>query len=41
MSNSKPKRGDDDEDYWNHAQYDVRWDADCRVDHSQPTWYFR
>lgn len=35
----KSKFGDFDADYWRHASTST-WDARCRIDHGQPTWYF-
>lgn len=40
MTNSNPKFGDFDEDYWRHAERGVKWDYNCRISHDQPTWYF-
>lgn len=36
----KSKFGDKDADYWRHDKGDMTWDARCRIDHGQPTWYF-
>ncbi|KUJ21786.1 uncharacterized protein LY89DRAFT_637739 [Mollisia scopiformis] len=33
------KTGDIDSDYWDHDRMH-EWDAGCRIQHSQPTWYF-
>ncbi|KAF8866840.1 hypothetical protein BDZ45DRAFT_768617 [Acephala macrosclerotiorum] len=33
------KTGDIDDDYWEH-DFDSEWDVECRINHSQPTWYF-
>lgn len=33
------KTGDIDEDYWRHDDK-RQWDAGCRINHDQPTWYF-
>lgn len=40
MDRSKPKREDDDEDYWRH-NYPANgcWDMGCRLRHSRSTWY--
>ena len=40
MAGSKCKFGDADGDYWRHADNDVQWDANCRIKHGQPSWYF-
>jgi len=40
MDLSLPKiDGDVDRDYWEHDKNRI-WDVDCRISHSQPTWYF-
>jgi hypothetical protein len=39
MDASRPKFGDDDQDYWRHEQ-DMGWDSGCRIHHRQATWYF-
>ncbi|GKZ26919.1 hypothetical protein AbraIFM66951_005147 [Aspergillus brasiliensis] len=31
--------GDRDDDYWMHNEM-LQWDAHCRVEHGEPTWYF-
>ncbi|OCK94025.1 uncharacterized protein K441DRAFT_721942, partial [Cenococcum geophilum 1.58] len=40
VDRSKPKREDDDEDYWRH-NYPANgcWDMGCRFRHSRSTWY--
>lgn len=31
--------GNDDADYWRHANVGGKWDAYCRIKHGQATWY--
>ncbi|RAK97295.1 uncharacterized protein BO80DRAFT_364335 [Aspergillus ibericus CBS 121593] len=42
MDSSKNLRdgGNKDDDYWHYHEKFKRFDAKCRVDHGQPTWYF-
>jgi hypothetical protein len=35
----KTKNEGVDDDYWEHDMK-KKWDADCRIAHGQPTWYF-
>ncbi|KAK5111575.1 hypothetical protein LTR62_004871 [Meristemomyces frigidus] len=32
--------GEGDEEYWRHSKQGVPWDAGCRIQHSQPAWFF-
>lgn len=37
---STSKHGDADEDYWNEANQDDKYDEGCRVTHGEPTSYY-
>ena len=39
MDITNPKTGDIDEDYWIYNAR-MEWDANCRIDHEQRTWYW-